>query len=68
MSLEIKPLVPEVRKHFTEMVIGKTTCPYCHQNDIKVLNDNGSDGNPRFNYFENHYTESHGDNLCHGSE
>lgn len=68
MPLIIIPLTPEQRKNYLEGIVGQTTCPICHQTDIKVHNDNGPKGNPRFSYMENHNPIDDTSVLCLGSE
>ena len=67
MPLEIKELSPQERRRVSELVIGKTTCPYCKNDDVGVVNNRGPKGDPRFNYLQNHYP-SNSDRLCFGSE
>lgn len=49
----VTPLSAEEKGHWSEMVIGRTICPLCHQL-MKVLNDDGLSGDPRYDYIENH--------------
>ena len=67
MEFNIKPLSPSERKTSSGLVLGKTVCPACKQDDIKVVNDHGEEGNPSSTYLENHYLKSE-HVLCMGSE
>jgi len=67
MSLKIKPLPPEVRKNFTDKVIGQVTCPECSQDNVQVNNNEGQNGNIIFSYLENHYKTRESSELCVGS-
>jgi hypothetical protein len=51
---KVTPLSDEEKGQWSEMVIGRATCPLCHQS-MKVLNDDGLSGNPLYDYIENHY-------------
>ena len=66
MELQVTPISPEERKRFSNMVIGKAICPICGQ-EAKVVNDQGEQGNPFFNYLEDHSMHCCSD-LCGGSE
>jgi hypothetical protein len=54
---EIQPLSVDEKSLCSDLVVGKTTCPYCSAEDIKVVNDDGSKGDPESHYFENHYPQ-----------
>ena len=48
------------------LVKGTRVCPYCSQ-EVCVINDNGEDGDERFNYLENHPAPGKQE-FCEGSE
>ncbi len=54
---------------FSELVVGLATCPCCQQGALKLINDNGPDGNEEAFYIENHHPIGNlGGELCPGSE
>ena len=63
----VVPLSEIERKKYSKLVVGKGTCPWCGQKDIKVVNDKGAEGNQKMHYFENHFVKNTS-KLCIGSE
>lgn len=67
VTSSVVPLSEIERKKWSKFVIGKATCPWCAQDDIKVVNDKGGEGTPKMHYFENHKIKNT-TKPCIGSE
>ena len=48
------------------LIVGEITCPICSQK-VRIINDEGTEGNPILNYIENHLTKN-SLKLCEASE
>ena len=57
----------EDRKRYAELVVGVMCCPWCAQNDIKIINDNGATGKKSMNYLEKHRPKGI-ERFCLGSK
>jgi hypothetical protein len=62
----IRPLSPKEHKMFSDLAVGTTTCPDCKQDDVIVVNDNGTKGSEANSYLANHCPKD-GKELCTGS-
>lgn len=64
----IELLSDEEKRMVSIYVIGRSYCPCCKRGDVSVLNDNGLQGQPRFDYLINHTKPRSTKILCEGSE